>query len=102
MKKTKQTTLSTWATTITNSTAVSSGADYYYYPTAISGGIGFNFDTKPTPLKEDQEIEITLLDGTEVTMTLKDYFSFIAYNLMVPSDCKDLDEFNEKMLVFRI
>ena len=60
------------------------------------------YNLKPTPLEEDQEINVKLLDGTEVTMTLKDYFSFIAYNKMVPSDCKNLDEFNEKMLVFRI
>lgn len=54
------------------------------------------------PLKEDDEIEITLLDDTKVIITLKEYFSFIAYNKMVPSDCKNKKEFNEKMMVFRI
>jgi len=108
MKKTKQTTLSMLATTSANntnsySTNASSGTSFYSYPPTISGSsVGWNLNTKPSPLTEEQEIEITLLDGTKVTMLLIDYFQFLTYNKMVPSDCKDLDEFNEKMLVFRI
>lgn len=56
----------------------------------------------PPPIKENQEITVTLLDGTEVSMTFKDYIQFTVYNNMIPSDCKDLAEFNEKMMVFRI
>ena len=84
-----------------SSSSISSSSSPWYYST--SGAIGgFDFEVKPTPLEEDQEINVKLLDGTEVTMTLKDYMQFIAYNKMVPSDCKDIHEFNEKMLVFRI
>ena len=57
---------------------------------------------EPIPITEEQKIEVTLLDGTKVTMSIKDYVQFTAYNKMIPSDCEDLDEFNEKMMVFRI
>ena len=94
-------TSNSWSNSTTSTSSASSGTTYY--PSSISGSVsGWNLNTKPDPLKEEQEIEVTLLDETKVIMTLKEYFSFIAYNLMVPSDCKDLDEFNEKMMVFRI
>ena len=98
-KKTKQTQLHVWTTASSGTTSTNGVC----YPMSVSGSVtGWDIDTKTPPLKEDQEIEITLQDGTEVTITLKDYMQFVAYNKMVPSDCKDLDEFNEKMLVFRI
>jgi len=103
-KKTKQTSLNAWATSTTNSSAGSSGS-YTYTPKSVTYSSSVwngTLNIEKEPLTEDRKINITLLDGTEVTMILKDYFQFVAYNLMVPSDCKNLDEFNEKMLVFRI
>ena len=110
-KKTKQAKLSAWATSTTNSNATSSSttASKWTYPTTAtstwvssSTTAGWPLDDKASPLKENQEIEVTLQDGTEVTMTLKNYMAFVAYNKMVPSDCKNIEEYNEKMLVLRI
>lgn len=78
-----------------------SGIGYY----SISGALSSNFTSgvwEKAPMQEDDKIEVTLLDGTKEIMTLKDYFQFIAYHKMIPSDCKDKSEFNEKMMVFRL
>jgi len=43
-----------------------------------------------------------LLDGTEKTLTAKEYFDFIAYNGMTPGDCKDEIEYMEKVMAIKL
>ena len=72
---------------------------------AISGS-SYSWATQnlePDPLDEDtQKIKIKLQDGTEKVLTIKNYFQFVAYYGMVPSDCADEKEYEEKMGVLII
>jgi len=43
-----------------------------------------------------------LLDGTEKTLSAKEYFDFIAYNEMTPGDCKNEKEYLEKVMAIKL
>ena len=69
---------------------------------ALNSNLTFNFNSSFVVKEDELLVSLLLQDGDEVVMTLKDYVQFSTYYGIVPSDCKDIEEYDEKMLVFRI
>ena len=48
------------------------------------------------------QIYIELKSGSSAYLTFQEYMEFILYHDMLPSECKDMDELKEKLMVLRL
>lgn len=82
-----------WSTLVSSSVISTQG--WQYSTSGMTWAVNhYDIDEK------EYKIRIELQDGTEKIIKFKDYMQFIAYHKMIPSDCKNTQEYEEKMGVF--